>query len=193
MNTWIILLRGVNVGGNNKLPMKELRSALEADGFEEVRTYIQSGNIVLRSALESPEAVSDAVTSLIEKTFGFAPRSHVKSITDFAAAIDANPFGKQGRKDPKTVHFFFLAEAPGIQADLDAIYDLSSETERFELKDDVFFLFAPDGIGRSKLADKIGKWIPVPMTARNMRSVLAIADLAGISSTSAAMHAGSKT
>ena len=180
MTCWIAFLRVVNVGGNNILPMKELRAAMEAAGFEQVRTYIQSGNVVFESAHASADEASAAVTGLIEEKFGFAPRSHVLSTERLAEAIEANPFKKQGRKDPKTVHFFFLAEAPGNRADLDAIYDLKAKTEKTELKDDVFYLSAPDGIGRSKLVQQIEKWIPVPMTARNMRSVYKVAELAGI-------------
>ena len=180
MTQWIIFLRGVNVGGNNKLPMKELRAAMEAAAFRDVQTYIQSGNLVFSSDHTSADAVGKAVTELIEQTFGCAPRSHVLSAEALARAIAVNPFEKKGRNDPKTVHFFFLAEPPGIRADLDAIYDLKAKSERTELIEDVFYLYAPDGLGRSKLADRIEKWIPVPMTARNMRSVYRVAALAGL-------------
>ncbi|MGB3625180.1 MAG: DUF1697 domain-containing protein [Henriciella sp.] len=180
MYTWIIFLRGVNVGGHNKLPMKELRVALEGAGFADVQTHIQSGNIVFRSDHMSPDSAGASVTALIETHFGFAPRSHALAAEALESAIEANPFRKQGRKDPKTVHFFFLAEAPGNKADLDALHDLKSKSERFELIGSVFYLSAPDGIGRSKLVDKIEKWIPVPMTARNMRSVYTVATLAGL-------------
>lgn len=180
MNRWIAFLRSVNVGGNNKLPMKELRAALEKAGFEEVQTYIQSGNIVFTSAHDSGTEAGNAVTALIEQHFGFAPRCHMLSAADLQKAIDANPFTGKGLNDPKSVHFYFLAEAPGHRADLDAIYDLKAKSERTELIEDVFYLFAPDGIGRSKLAAKIEKWIPVPMTARNMRSVYRVAALAGL-------------
>ncbi|MEQ9315658.1 MAG: DUF1697 domain-containing protein [Henriciella sp.] len=180
MNQWIVFLRGVNVGGNNRLPMKELRTALEKAGFEHVQTYIQSGNIVFNSAHGTRAAAGDAVTALIEENFGFAPRSHILSTAQLRKAIDANPFTGKGLNDPKSVHFYFLAKAPGHRADLDAIYDLKAKSERTELIEDVFYLFAPDGIGRSKLAGQIEKWIPVPMTARNMRSVYKVASLAGL-------------
>ncbi|MEM5518575.1 DUF1697 domain-containing protein [Henriciella sp. AS95] len=180
MNQWIVFLRGVNVGGNNKLPMKDLCDAMQAAAFDDVQTYIQSGNIVFKSLHTSADAVGDAITGLIEKTFGFAPRSHVLSAEQLSKALDANPFARKGQNDPKTVHFFFLAEAPGHKADLDALYDLKARSERTELIDDVFYLYAPDGIGRSKLVDKIEKWIPVPMTARNMRSVYKVAAMAGL-------------
>ncbi|GGB77776.1 DUF1697 domain-containing protein [Henriciella pelagia] len=174
MNQWVVFLRGVNVGGNNKLPMKPLRDAMEAAGFEDVQTYIQSGNIVFRSSHASADAVGKAVTKLIEGAFGFAPRSHVRSADQLSRAIADNPFATKAQNDPKTVHVFFLAEAPGHKADLDAIYDLRAKSERTELIDDVFYLYAPDGIGRSKLVAQIEKWIPVPMTERNLRTVLAV-------------------
>ena len=180
MPRWIAFLRGVNVGGHNRLPMKELRAAMEAGGFCDAQTYIQSGNVVFSSDHETADAAGAALTSLIEQTFGFAPRSHVLSDTVLDQAIRANPYRSQGLNDPKAVHFYFLAEAPGHKADLDALHDVKAKSETYELKQDVFYLFAPDGIGRSKLVQQIERWIPVAMTARNMRTVYKVAALAGL-------------
>lgn len=180
MNRWIVFLRGVNVGGNNKLPMKALRTALEAGGFEDVETYIQSGNLVFSSSHISADAAGTAVTTVIETTFGFAPRSHTLSAEDLSKIINTNPYRAEGLALPKSVHFFFLAEPAGKTAKLDALEELKAGTESFELTPRAFYLHAPDGIGRSRLVAQIEKYIPVPMTARNMRSVYKVAALAGL-------------
>lgn len=180
MTQWIVFLRGVNVGGNNKLPMKELRAALEGAGFAGVQTYIQSGNLVFQSDHQDAREAGEAVTALIEKTFGFAPRSHTLTAAALHKAINENPYRQEGLDEPKSVHFHFLSEDPGAKADLEALTALKTETERFALTDNVFYLLAPDGIGRSKLAEKIDRHIRVPMTARNMRSVYKVAAIAGL-------------
>ena len=122
MTTWIVLLRGVNVGGRNRLPMAALRELLAEVGFENVRTYIQSGNIVVDSADGDRDSVARSVQGAIEGRFGFAPHTFVLDVDAFDAAIAANPFSR-GDEDPKAVHFFFLAE-PDPAADLDGLREL---------------------------------------------------------------------
>lgn len=178
MTTWIALLRGINVGGNNLLPMKDLRALLEGAGLIEVRTYIQSGNCVFEAAETDPRALEQMMATAIDGAFGFRPQVLVLSAANFTAALVANPY-PEGADDPKTVHLSFLAE-PASSADLSALEALRAETERFHLTDQVFYLHAPDGIGRSKLAAQVERHLGVAATARNLRSVMKIAALAGI-------------
>lgn len=174
MTTWIALLRGINVGGNNILPMKDLRALCETIGFENVRTYIQSGNCVFRSARPDPDGIAQELSAEIERRFSFRPPVLVMKADDLSAFIADNPYPEG---DPKTVQLFFLFEpAPG--ADLDGLNALRSRSERFTLADRVLYLHAPDGIGRSKLVEKIGKHVPVSMTARNLRTALKLQELA---------------
>lgn len=174
MNIWIALLRGINVGGNNILPMKDLRTLLEAQGFEDVKTYIQSGNIVFRSGSDNKTALANQIEVAIEQNFGFRPPVLLLSIDDLDAAVAANPIPEG---DPKTVQFCFLFEpAPGT--DVDALKELSIPSEQFALTDVVFYLHAPDGIGRSKLAAKMAQHIPSEMTVRNLRTVLKLQEMA---------------
>jgi len=176
MTTWISLLRGINVGGKNILPMKDLRALLEGVGFEKVQTYIQSGNCVFEATGTEAGAISDAVAEAIEGRFGFRPAVLTLSADDFARAVEANPFANAA-DDPKSVHFFFLAE-PASGADIDGLDALRAENERTGLTESVFYLHAPDGIGRSKLAAGAEKKLGVAVTARNLRSVLKLVDLA---------------
>ncbi|WP_300379943.1 DUF1697 domain-containing protein [Henriciella sp.] len=176
---WIAFLRGVNVGGHNKLPMKELRGILEEAGYEEVETYIQSGNIVFTSSDESYYDASKALTGILRDAFDITPRSHVYSPQDLLRIINANPYRKESLKDPKSVHVFFLAE-PARDADLESLEELKAYNEEVEVTDEAVYLLAPDGIGRSKLVEKLGKFVPVAMTGRNMRTVYKVAELAGL-------------
>ena len=164
MNTWIALLRGINVGGHHIIRMKDLAGQLEADGFPGVRTYIQSGNVVLQSE-ERPGA---RIAALIERHYGFRPQVLVLSAEELRQAADGNPFDKEGGKK---VHLFFCETEPP-QPDFALLEALKGPAEDYRLAGRVFYLYAPDGIGRSKLAEKIGKALPgVSITARNLNTV----------------------
>ncbi|MFN8441315.1 MAG: DUF1697 domain-containing protein [Caldilineaceae bacterium] len=176
MNTYIGLLRGINVGGNNKLPMKELVILLEGLGLQKVKTYIQSGNVVFQSERADRSALSQAITAAIKQQFGFAPAILLIGTDELKAAMAANPF-PEGEEDHKTLHFFFLDEIPA-NPKLEALERLRAENERFQLINKVFYLHAPDGIGRSKLAENVGKGWGVTITARNWRTVETMLEMA---------------
>ena len=176
MVTWIALLRGINVGGNNILPMKELASLLLELGFEDVRTYIQSGNVVFRSSSEEKRRLANRMATAVEKRYGFRIQVLLISKLEFQQAIEENPF-PGAVDDPKTLHCFFLAESPDAP-DLAALNDLRLPDERFVLTPHTFYLHAPQGVGRSKLAQRAERLLGVPVTARNWRTVCKIAEMA---------------
>lgn len=176
MNSYIALLRGINVGGSNKLPMKELKALLEANGFGTVKTYIQTGNVVFSHASPNTAEIAGNMQALIKTKFGFEPKTLVLTTAEYQAALDNNPF-PEGNEDPKTLHLFFMAQTPTSPA-LDKIEALRKDNERYLLTDTVFYLYAPDGIGRSKLAEKVEKALGVATTARNWRSATKILELA---------------
>ena len=172
MKTWIALLRGINIGGHHKVSMKRLTELMEARGFANVRTYIQSGNIVLDSAAKAGSELAD----LIDNEFGFRPAVLVLSATEFRRALDKNPYDVDAGK---TVHFFFCDRVPK-NVDYELMDSLRAASERYLLIGKVFYLYAPDGVGRSDLATKIGKAFPgVTMTARNLNTVRKLADMLG--------------
>lgn len=175
MNTYIALLRGINVGGNNKLPMKELRALLESLGLFKIKTYIQSGNVVFQSERSDRDQLSKEMTAAIEKEHGFAPAILLLDQHELAAAMAANPF-PQATDEPKTLHLFFLDPAPK-DPDLSVLEELKTATEEFQLVNKVFYLYAPDGIGRSKLAEKFGRGWKINITARNWRTVCKIKEM----------------
>jgi uncharacterized protein (DUF1697 family) len=176
MNTYIALLRGINVGGNNKLPMRELVSLLEGLGLQNVKTYIQSGNVVFQSELADLAQLSKAITAAIRQSHGFAPYVLILNSQALQAALTANPF-PEGEAEPKSLHLFFMDASPRV-FDTGALDRLKAANERYQLIDQVFYLHAPDGIGRSKLAENAGKGWGVNITARNWRTVTEVMAIA---------------
>jgi uncharacterized protein (DUF1697 family) len=176
MKTYIALFRGINVGGNNILPMKELAVVLENLGAANVKTYIQSGNAVFQHESENVSGLSSRISAAIKESHGFEPRVLLLDLVEMEKAIGSNPFPK-GESEPKTLHLYFLASAPQ-NPDLKMLDSLKKADEQFKLIDNVFYLHAPDGIGRSKLAERAEKALGVAATARNWRTVSKIMAMA---------------
>ena len=173
---WISLLRGINVGGHNKLPMAELRDLFTTAGCEDVRTYIQSGNVIFRVADAGREELAIRLADAVEKSKGFRPGIMLLTRDELEAATEANPF-PEATSEPKTLHLWFLSREPE-EPDLGSLDDLRTATERYELRGTVFYLWAPDGIGRSKLAGLVERVVGVEATARNWRTVEKLRKLA---------------
>ncbi len=106
MATWIGLFRGINVGGKNILPMAQLKCDLEALALKNVRTYIQSGNVVFDSLTKSTSSLASKITGRIEEQYGFRPQLLLLSQDDLLASIDANPF-PEAVSAPQALHVFF--------------------------------------------------------------------------------------
>lgn len=176
MKTYIALFRGINVGGNNVLPMKDLVAMLENIGAQNVKTYVQSGNAVFQSEETNVPTLSTTISITIKNRQGFEPRVLLLKLEEMQRAVEANPF-PQAESDPKTLHLHFLASVPEAPA-FDALENIKADRERFVLKNGVFYLYAPDGIGRSKLAANAEKLLGVSMTGRNWRTVRKVMDIA---------------
>lgn len=176
MNTYIALFRGINLGGKNSLPTKEIVAALEDIGAKRVRTYIQSGNAVFQSEEKNSLQLSRQLTSTIKNRLGFEPQVLILGLEALDRAIAKNPF-QDAEADPSNLHLGFLASAPK-NPDLEKLNSLRKKSERFYLTDEVLYLYAPDGVGRSKLAANSEKLLGVPMTDRNWRTISKIKDMA---------------
>lgn len=172
---WIGLFRGINVGGNNKLPMADLRELAIGLGFTDVATYIQSGNLVLTAA-GSADQLEAQLADAVAARFGFRPVILMRGLPQWQAALAANPFADRVT-DGKQLHLFFL-DGPADRFEPDALRALAVEGEDFALIGDILYLFARDGIGRSKLAEKLPRYLPARHSARNFNSVEAILALA---------------
>jgi len=170
----ILLLRGVNVGGANRLPMPEFRQYLTELGLTHVQTHIQSGNVVFAGGDADMDA---AISAGMKLRFGFAPRLFFYPLADFAAILAANPYKVYGAANGALVHLYFLSApfAPDEAAHLTA---LAARDESITFTPRAAYLHAPSGIGRSALAEKLSQMKSVDVTARNYTSVSAIAALA---------------
>ncbi len=179
MTTWVLLLRGINVGGHNRISMRDLVAVLEGLGLRDVQTYIQSGNVVFTIDDETPvdpAALTGAITTTIREAHGFAPRSMLLEAPALGAAMDANPF-PEAVAEPATLHLFFLAASPGAP-DLASLEALLGPRERFVLDGAVLYLHTPDGLGRSKLAERSERLLGVPATARNWNTLMRLGAMA---------------
>jgi uncharacterized protein (DUF1697 family) len=176
MKTYIALFRGINVGGKNVLPMKELVAMLESIGAQNVKTYVQSGNAVFQSEETSAPTLSNTISITIKKRRGFKPQVLMLELEELQKAVESNPF-PEAESEPKTLHLHFLDSVPK-NPDFDALESIKTDRERFVLKDSVFYLHAPDGIGRSKLAANTEKLLGVSMTSRNWRTVCKVIAMA---------------
>lgn len=177
MTVQVILLRGINVGGHGKLPMADLKAHLTALGAEKVETYIQSGNVVLTPAVDA-----QALADRIEAAQGFRPQVFALSLEDWEARIARNPFAdRMASADPKSLHVFFFdgeIQDPGSDRPrLAPFFQVAAADEEFGYTEGALWLWAPSGIGRSKLATTMEKLAGIPLTARNWRTVEAISAL----------------
>ena len=180
MDICIALFRGINVGGNRQLPMAELRTMLEKHGCAEVRTYIQSGNAIFCSKASDYAGLAKRIGAAVAKSRGFEPRVLILTRSELEKAAAANPFPQASAK-PQSLHLFFLADTP-TKPDLKALAALKTLTEQFVLKGKVFYLYPPDGLGKSKLAEKAERLLGVDATARNWRTVTTLVEMAQASS-----------
>lgn len=176
MASWATLLRGVNIAGKNSLPMASFRALLNDLGYQNVMTYIQSGNAVFEAPGNADE-ISHAIGSTLEIQFGFRPDVITLPTKDLDLALEENPFKSQADTDGSKVHLFFLdGEVPTTFLNDEQNY--ATADEKTALIANVLYMYTPNGFGRSKLAAHITRTLPVPATARNARSVTAIAALA---------------
>ena len=176
MTTWIAFLRGINMGGHHKLPMKALTALLVQLGCADVRTYIQSGNAVFRHKQGDATRLGPRIAGAIGEAHGFEP--HVLLITPerLERAVAANPF-PQAEAAPKSLSLFFLSRVPE-RPDLEALERIKTPTEAFVLDGTTFYFLAPDGFGRSKVAARAEALLGVEATARNWRTVTTVLELA---------------
>ena len=149
--------------------MKELKSLLEDEGYESVQTYIQSGNVILRAKSNPLKNIASKVAT----KFGFSPEVLAIEKAEFDNITNANPYPSF---EAKTVHFYFCSKEPRLNTQKLETYVACNE--EFQLKANVFYLHAPDGIGRSKLVSNIGSCLGVPATGRNLNTVLKLKKMA---------------
>ncbi len=172
MKTYVALLRGINVGGNKKVPMADLRAVLEELGYDDVTTVLQSGNAVFSAPKAEPERIERA----IEERFGFEVRVLLRTHDELQAVVDANPFGDAAAADPASVHVWFLDRSvePAIDPEVIA-------PERMAPGPKVLYVHYANGSGRSEIGKHLNdKTLEgATVTTRNWNTVRKLLDLSG--------------
>lgn len=172
------LLRGINVGGNKKLPMAELRALLTDLGHDDVRTYLQSGNALFTSDQDDEEALAGQLRQAIGTHFGFDVDVLVRDHHYLKAVAEACPFPAASLQG-KQLHVTYFSE-PVQESRLASLDVAAFLPEEFRLGDRALYLYAPDGLGRSPLAEALARSGPpkgVIATSRNWNTVLKLVEL----------------
>ncbi len=171
MGRFIALLRGINVGGNKRVPMAELRALGEGLGFTQVATYIQSGNLVF-TASGTAAKHDAALERVLAKHFGFPVETLVRDARAWSAIVAANPLGQLAEQDPAHVVVGFAQQKLRKEA-LAELRARAQGAERIELAADALWIHYADGIARSKLSPAVlDRCAGSTVTARNWRTVL---------------------
>jgi uncharacterized protein (DUF1697 family) len=170
-----LLLRGVNIGPRNRVPMAELRAALEEAGFEDVKTYLQSGNVLLSSKAKS-EQTARKVERLIQEKFGLEIAVVTRTSAQLARIVARNPLGDVAT-DPKRYQVSFL-DGPLPAESKRKLEQARIESERFVVHGREIYAWHPAGVARSKLwAALAGRGLGVTATARNWTTVTKLLEL----------------
>lgn len=176
MVSYVALLRGINVGGRNKVRMEDLQRLVRAAGHTDVSTYIQSGNVVFTGARRATSAVEADLEGRLEKLAGCAVSVMVRTGREMASVLDANPFAGDD-VDPTKVHVLFLKEPPSAQAP--ALDARAFEPERCAVRGREVFLYYPNGLGRATLTTALlERRLGTAGTARNWNTVTTLAAMA---------------
>lgn len=172
MPTYISLLRGINVSGQKKIPMKELAAMFEGAGFARVRTYIQSGNVLFDSPKKSTAALSQTIHDAIEKSFGFDVDVLVLTPNEIETALAENPF------DAEKMYLTFLFETPN-DVPHDAIDSARAPSEEISIGERVVYFHCPEGYGKSKLSNNFFEAkLKVRATTRNLKTTKTLSSMA---------------
>jgi uncharacterized protein (DUF1697 family) len=178
MTVYICLLRGINVGGNKRMKMADLRALLDSLGIPDAQTILQSGNVVFRSDEPDPATLAATIEAGIQQKFGFDSRIILRTTEDFSLVMTDHPFSGDQLADEAKMLVMFLEQAPSSDA-INALMDAHSGPESIHISGREAFIFYPNGMGRSKLTNTlIEKHLRVAGTGRNWKTVNKLRDLA---------------
>ncbi|RZS99752.1 DUF1697 domain-containing protein [Aquimarina brevivitae] len=183
MEQYIVLLRGINVGGQKKIKMVDLKTVLEDRGFDAVKTYIQSGNLVLSCTETDPNTVKKCIETIIVDNFGFVVPVFILTPRELQLVYNNNPFLERindGTLEANKMYFTLLAEKPKPQA-VNNINSVSNPPEEFVVKDNVVYLYAAQGYGKTKLNNTFfEKKLACEATTRNYNTINKLLKLSGL-------------
>lgn len=176
----IVLLRGINLGSQNRIAMPALRAELVRAGFDDVRSYLQSGNLVIETSM-TQEQLSEAVRKLIADRFGLDVAVLTREASELQRVVAENPFPELAAQEPKRLQVTFLDGelGPGVN---DTLLELAAPGERVQVQAREIYAWHPDGIARSKLWSKLGAagglGKAVQATSRNWSTVTTLLHMA---------------
>lgn len=172
----VALLRGINVGGKNKLPMKDLAAIFAKAGCGSVKTYIQSGNVVFTSPAGGCDGLADNLSKMIDKQFGHRPPVVLRSLKEMEEVVRANPFTKDGA-DEKALHVVFLADKPSTEA-VKSLDPNRSPGDAFTVRGQDIYLKLGKGMGNTKLTNAFfDSKLKTISTARNWNTVQTLVEM----------------
>jgi uncharacterized protein (DUF1697 family) len=171
----IALLRGINLAGNRKVAMADLRAVLEGMGHEDVQSLLQSGNVVFRCGVKSTAMLERDLEKAIENELGLKSDVHVRTAAEWGSVLSDNPFPAEARADPGHLLVLFMKDAPAARA-VAALEGAIVGRERVGVCGRQAYLVYPDGVGRSKLTTALlDKHLGGRGTARNWNTVVKLA------------------
>lgn len=178
MPVYIALLRGINIGPYKRMKMEKLRASCEGLGFAGVKTYIQSGNLVLKAPKLSPAALSKKLGECIVKDFGFTSEVISRSREELKRIIDRNPFVKERGIDLSKLHVVFLSEMPSLAA-MKNLQALTLAPDRIHSSEREIYFYFPNGVSGSSLwKHPLDRVTGVAGTMRNWKTVTTLYQMA---------------
>ena len=177
MPQFVVLLRGVNVGKGNRVPMAAFRELLEAQGFTDVRTLLNSGNAVFRSSARSAAKHAQTIESLLQESFGVSVVVVVKSSAEFLAAVAENPFVLPEKEHSRMLVAF--AQGQAATQSLSVLTPMVRPPERFHIGSHAAYLHCASGILESKVGSALLGKVGREVTTRNWATVLKLKEELG--------------
>ena len=174
----ISMLRGVNVGGHNKIKMDALRALYESLKLRDAQTYVQSGNVIFRSDERDLPRLTKRIGDGIERKFGFRPSVILRTAAEMRGVVARNPFAKRRGIEPGKLLVSFLASDPGEEA-REKVRQMKCDPEELRIEGRELYIYFPNGQGRSKLSGAaLEKALKTPATGRNWNSVTKMLEMA---------------
>jgi uncharacterized protein (DUF1697 family) len=174
MKTYIALLRGINVGGHKKVPMAELRELLTKSGLENVKTYIQSGNVVFQSSINNTKTLEEEIKSSIVNHFGFDVSIIVRTRAQLNTIFDNCPFTEEKKVSS---YFAILSDIPNEDL-VKTAYEKTYENEEYKILNDCLYFYCANGYGNAKFnMNYFEKKLEVSATSRNYKTMVKLLSL----------------
>ena len=179
MPTYIALLRGINIGPHKRMKMEKLRASCEALGFRNVKTYIQSGNVICQAGKLSSDAAARRIEAQIVKDFGFSADVIARTADEMKKILESNPLLKESDVDVEKLHVVFLSEAPSSES-MKKLESIVLAPDKVRHKGKEIYFYFPNGVSGSSIwKHNLDRVLGISATMRNWRTVNTLHQMAG--------------